>query len=80
MLGKAVLVATTCFEQAPNATRSGADLFSIKVETGRLELRRNLYNVIVINNWNRIPVDIKSRQGTPRFKAEYRKFREMHPA
>ncbi len=85
MHGEGGLQASTWFELASgtsHATRSGADPLNIRVKTGRLELRRNFYSVRVINDWNRIPQEIKSRPGIARFKAEYKKFRagEMHPA
>jgi ribonuclease P/MRP protein subunit RPP40 len=85
MHGEGGLEANVWFERASSAahaTRSGADPFNVKVKSGRLEVRRDFYSMRVITDWNRIPSEIKSRPGTSRFKAEYRRIRAgtMHPA
>ncbi len=67
---------------APHMTRNGADPFNIKAKTGRLEVRRQFFSMRVINDWNNIPADMKSRPGTASFKAAHKKLRARpaHPA
>jgi hypothetical protein len=70
---------TTWFEKAengPRATRNTADPYNLKVKHGRLDLRRNFFGIQVIEDWNRIPADMKRTEKSENFKATYRKMRE----
>jgi hypothetical protein len=85
MHGEGGLDGSTWFERAfgaTHATRSGLDSFNVKVKSGRLELKRNLYSVRMTADWNQIPADIKSKQGTALSKAKFRRIRAriMQPA
>ncbi len=85
MHGERGLDASTWLERAfgaTHATRSRLDSFNVKVKSGRLELKRNLYSVRVTADWNQIPADIKSKQGTALSKAKFRRIRArmMQPA
>jgi hypothetical protein len=64
----------TWFERAADsggATRLTADPLNIKPKRGRLEVRRNFFTVRVIDEWNRIPANIKARKTASSFKAAY---------
>jgi hypothetical protein len=74
------LSSTTWFEKAQNArraTRITADPLNIKPNTGRLEIRRNFFSIRVIDDWNRIPKDIKNKPTAPSFKKAYARIREV---
>ncbi len=73
--GKGGLDHTTWFEKAENglrATRSTADPYNLKVKHGRLDPRRNFFSIRVIEDWNRIPADIKRVDNSESFKSMYR--------
>jgi ribonuclease P/MRP protein subunit RPP40 len=69
---------TTWFQKAenePRAARNTADPYNLKVKHGRLDLRRNFFGIRVIEDWNRIPANMKSAEKSENFKAAYRKMR-----
>ena len=73
--GKGGLDHSTWFERAENglrATRSTADPYNLKVKHGRLDPRRNFFSIRVIEDWNRIPADVKRVGNSESFKALYR--------
>jgi hypothetical protein len=50
------------FEKAEDglrATRSTADLYNLKVRHGRLDQRRSFFSIRVVEDWNRIPAEVK---------------------
>ncbi len=60
--GKGELKADTWFEMAGHgarAMRAGSDPLNIRVEHGRLDMRRNFFSLRVIDSWNQIPSEIK---------------------
>jgi hypothetical protein len=60
--GRGGLDYTTWFEKAengPRATRSTADPYNLRVKNGRLDQRRNFFILRVIEDWHRIPADVK---------------------
>ncbi len=64
----------TWFERAengPRATRSTADLYNLKVRHGRLDQRRNFFSIRVIEDWNRIPAEVKRMDKSEPFRATY---------
>lgn len=67
----------TWFEESSihRSTRSTADPMNIKVKSGRLELRRQFFSVRVINDWNKIPEELKRMESAARFRACYKKLR-----
>jgi ribonuclease P/MRP protein subunit RPP40 len=70
---------TIWFEKAVEsgrATRITADPLNIKPKAGRLEVRRNFFTVRVIDDWNRIPSNIKRITTASGFKDAYVKLRE----
>jgi hypothetical protein len=69
----------TWFERAADsgrATRLTADPLNIKPKSGRLEIRRNFFTIRVIDEWNRIPANIKARKTPSSFKAAYSNLRD----
>ncbi len=58
-------------------TRITADPMNIKPRSGRLEIRRNIFAVRVISDWNQIPAETKKKPTAASFKAEYASHREM---
>ena len=69
---------TTWFEKVengPKATRSTADTYNLKVKHGRLDQRRNFFSIRVIEDWNRIPADVKRVEKSETFRAKYRTLR-----
>jgi hypothetical protein len=60
-----------------HATRSTIDPLNIKVRKGRLDVRRNFFSMRVIEDWNRIPADLKANKGAAKFKATHKKM--QHP-
>jgi hypothetical protein len=70
----------TWLEKAQNsirATQVTADPLNIKPNTGRLEIRKNFFSIRVIDDWNRILKDIKSKPTVPSFNKAYAKIREV---
>ncbi len=67
----------TCrFEKAADgrATRNSADPLNLRVNYGRLELRRNFFSVRVIDSWKRIPRDLhKIKPKIAIFRSKYKK-------
>jgi hypothetical protein len=76
--GRGGLDYTTWFERAengPRATRSTADPHNLKVRHGRLDQRRNFFSIQVIEDWNRIPAEVKRMGKSETFRATYRTLR-----
>ena len=76
--GRGGLDYATWFEKAengPRATRSTADPYNLKVKHGRLDQRRNFFSIRVIEDWNRIPADVKRVEKSETFRAKYRTLR-----
>jgi hypothetical protein len=43
------------------------------VRKGELDVRRNFFSMRVIEDWNKIPADLKAIKGAAKFKATYKK-------
>jgi hypothetical protein len=85
MHGKGQLDHTCWFEKAVDgqrATRNSADPLNLRLNHGRLELRRNYFSVRVVDPWNKIPANLKSEPKTDIFRAKYKLLRAntMQPA
>jgi hypothetical protein len=64
----------TWFERAengPRATRSTGDPYNLKVRHGRLDQRMNFLSIRVIEDWNRIPAELKRLDKSETFRATY---------
>ena len=77
MHGKGGLNAETWFERAddPRNTRSAPDPLGIKKVYGRRELRKNFFTMRVIDDWNRIPPELKKVSTSEEFKRKYKLLR-----
>ena len=85
MHGKGQLDHSCWFEKAADgqrATRNSADPLNLRVNHGRLEIRRNFFSVRVIESWNKIPSDLKSETKNVVFRSKYKTLRvlPMQPA
>jgi hypothetical protein len=85
MHGKGQLDHSCWFEKAADgqrATRNSADPLNLRVNHGRLEIRRNFFSVRVIESWNKIPSDLKSETKNVVFRSKYKTLRAlpMQPA
>ena len=60
---------------APRVTRSVADPLNIRVQHGRLEIRKNFFSVRVTEPWNSVPADLKKVRSLAAFKTGYAKHR-----
>ena len=47
----------------------------IKRSRGRTEIRNNFFSIRVIEDWNKIPSEMKKIDKPEKFKIEYRKLR-----
>jgi hypothetical protein len=56
-------------------TRSCADPLNLRLQTARLETRRNFFSSRVVEAWNAIPSDIKNSKNVHMFKKAYRTHR-----
>ena len=67
----------TWFESAASQrnTRSATDPMGIKKVYGKTELRKNFFSVRVIDDWNKVPQDMKQIAKSDVFKKSYRKLR-----
>jgi hypothetical protein len=77
MHGVGGLNPATWFESATSQrnTRSPADPMGIKKVYGKTELRNNFFSVRVIDDWNRVPQEMKQIANSEVFKKNYRKLR-----
>ena len=77
MHGVGGLNPATWFESAASQrnTRSAADPMGIKKVYGKTELRKNFFSVRVIDDWNKVPQDMKQIAKSDVFKKSYRKLR-----
>jgi len=77
MHGVGGLNPATWFESAASQrnTRSAADPMGIKKVYGKTELRNNFFSVRVIDDWNRVPQEMKQIAKSDVFKKNYRKLR-----
>ena len=78
MHGKGQLDHSCWFEKAADgqrATRNSADPLNLRVNHGRLEIRRNFFSVRVIESWNKIPSDLKSETKNAVFRSKYKTLR-----
>jgi len=55
--------------------RASADPLKLKVKHGRLELRINFFRIRVIEDWNKIPSDVKKIQQCEKLGRTYKKLR-----
>ena len=61
----------TWFEKASDSvrpTRSSTDPLNVKVNNGRLEVRRNFFSVRVAGQWNSVPSHLKQLRSAHHFK------------
>jgi hypothetical protein len=56
-------------------TRSCADPLNLRLQTSRLETRRNFFSTRVVEAWNAIPSEIKNSKNVHMFKKAYRTHR-----
>ena len=56
-------------------TRAGADPLNIRVRHGRLDMRRNFFSLRVIEDWNKIPPEVKRLKKSEVFKRTYKQLR-----
>ena len=61
--------------EAARATRTTADPLNVRVKHGRLEVRRNFFTVRVTEQWNQVPMNIKSCRAVDLFKSAYAQHR-----
>ena len=57
-------------------TRTSTDPLNVKLNNGRLEVRRNFFSVRVAGQWNSVPSHLKQLRSAHHFKKAYRQFRE----
>ena len=57
-------------------TRGVADPLNLKQRKARLELRRNFFSIRVVEQWNKVPYDLKRAQSVQAFKSGYRQYRK----
>ena len=76
MHGKGQLDHSCWFEKAADdqrTIRNSADPFNLRVNHGRLGIRRNyFFSVRVIESWNKIPADLKSETKNDVFRSKYK--------
>jgi len=76
--GRGGLNPETWFEMAGDSarpTRAGADPLNIRVRHGRLDMRRNFFSLRVIEDWNKIPPEVKRLKKSEVFKRTYKQLR-----
>jgi len=56
---------------APRATRAAADPLNVRLNHGRLDIRKNFFSVRVTEAWNRVPNEIKMQKTVSGFKKNY---------
>ncbi len=61
----------------PRATGNTADPYNLRVKHGRLDQRRNFFSIRVIEDWNRIPAEVKRMDKGESFRASYRTLRAI---
>lgn len=77
--GKEAVEPETWFRPAAGGARenrSAADPLNVRVNHGRLEVRRNFFSVRVTETWNKIPRRIKEMRTVGGFKSAYQKHRQ----
>ena len=65
----------TMAAEAARATRTASHKLNVKVNHGRLDVRRNFFSVRVSGQWNDIPGHIKDQQTVDGFKTAYARYR-----
>jgi hypothetical protein len=70
----------TCFEMAGDSVRStragpGADPLNIRVTHGRLDMRQNFFSLRVIEDWNKIPAEMRRLRKSEIFRRTYKQLR-----
>ena len=56
-------------------TRATADPLNVRVQHGRLEVRKNCFAVRVTDQWNKVPSQVKQMRTANSFKKAYAKHR-----
>jgi hypothetical protein len=77
--GKEKVESSTWFQMASESirtTRQAADPLNLRPTSAKLEVRRNFFSQRVVQDWNKIPSDIKSAHSVESFKKGYAKHRE----
>jgi hypothetical protein len=66
------------FDKIPlgQVTRANADPLNIRPQKGNLDLRKHFFSNRVINEWNKLPFDVKSICSPNKFKIALRKWRK----
>ena len=59
----------------PRNTRATADPLNVRVQHGRLEVRKNFFTVRVTDQWNKVPSQVKQMRTANSFKKAYAKHR-----
>jgi hypothetical protein len=62
-------------DRAERLTRSAADPLNLRSQTARLEVRRNFFSNITVEDWNKIPSEVKNARTVAIFKDGYAKHR-----
>ncbi len=57
-------------------TRSAADPLNLRPQASRLEIRRHFFSQRVIEDWNKVPANLKQAKNVKCFKRGYRTLRE----
>ena len=60
---------------APRNTRATADPLNVRVQHGRLEVRKKFFTVRVTDQWNKVPSQVKQMRTANSFKKAYAKHR-----
>jgi hypothetical protein len=77
--GKERVQRGTWFQMASDSassTRQAAGPLNLKPNASKLEIRRNFFSYRVVEDWNKIPIDIKMSSKVESFKKGYARFRE----
>ena len=61
--------------QAERVTRTASDPLNVRVNHGRLDVRRNFFSVRVTSQWNCIPCNIKQIKMVAGFKDTYAEYK-----
>ena len=61
-------------------TRMASDLLNLRKGPARLEVRRNFFTLRTVENWNKIPANVKATRSVTTFKNGYRQFKSVTPS
>jgi hypothetical protein len=67
------------FQMMTGNTRMAKGQLNIAKPRARTEQRMNFFSVCVVDNWNKIPSEIKMTKNSSSFKRLYKAYRSGHP-